>query len=100
MKFRMPFAVSVALVLLMVASSPRAQQTVPPWGSTPNDAAQSQAPPAESLEGSLPAKASKAPKTPLATHRFWDLENDLLFAGVAGGRGLDYSSTLNLRRRG
>ncbi len=34
-------------------------------------------------------------------HRIWDLENDLLFAGVPpGARGLDYSSTLNLRRRG
>jgi hypothetical protein len=33
-------------------------------------------------------------------HRFWDRENDLLFAGVAGARVLDYSSTLNMRRRG
>jgi hypothetical protein len=34
------------------------------------------------------------------THRFWDKENDWLFAGVAVSRGLDYSSTLNFRRRG
>ena len=33
-------------------------------------------------------------------HRFWDRENDWLFAGVAAGRALDYASTLNLRRRG
>jgi hypothetical protein len=33
-------------------------------------------------------------------HRFWDRENDLLFAGVGGARALDFSSTLNLRRRG
>jgi len=33
-------------------------------------------------------------------HRFWDRENDLLFAAVAAGRGLDYASTLNLRHRG
>lgn len=33
-------------------------------------------------------------------HRFWDRENDLLFAAVAVGRGLDYASTLNLRSRG
>ena len=32
-------------------------------------------------------------------HRFWDRENDLLFAGVGAGRALDYASTLNLRRR-
>jgi hypothetical protein len=34
------------------------------------------------------------------THKFWDRENDLLFAAVGAGRALDYSSTLNLRRRG
>jgi hypothetical protein len=34
------------------------------------------------------------------THRFWDKENDWLFAGVAASRALDYSSTLNFRRRG
>jgi hypothetical protein len=33
-------------------------------------------------------------------HRFWDRENILLFAGVGIGRGLDYASTLNIRRRG
>jgi len=33
-------------------------------------------------------------------HRFWDWENGLLFAGVTGARALDYSSTLNMRRRG
>jgi hypothetical protein len=33
-------------------------------------------------------------------HHFWDKENDLLFAGVATSRTLDYFSTLNMRRRG
>jgi len=33
-------------------------------------------------------------------HRFWDKQNDLLFAGVAAARTLDYFSTLNMRRRG
>jgi len=33
-------------------------------------------------------------------HRFWDRENDWLFAAVGAGRALDYASTLNLRRRG
>ncbi len=33
-------------------------------------------------------------------HRFWDKENDWLFAGVGASRTLDYFSTLNLRRRG
>ncbi|MDP9338444.1 MAG: hypothetical protein M3P45_06205 [Acidobacteriota bacterium] len=38
--------------------------------------------------------------TLLTEHRFWDKENDLLFAGVAATRTLDYFSTLNMRRRG
>ena len=33
-------------------------------------------------------------------HRFWDRENDLLFAAVGASRTLDYFSTLNFRRRG
>jgi hypothetical protein len=35
-----------------------------------------------------------------AGHRFWDRENDWLFAAVGAGRTLDYFSTLNFRRRG
>jgi hypothetical protein len=37
---------------------------------------------------------------PEKTHRFWDKENDWLFAGVGASRTLDYFSTLNMRRRG
>jgi hypothetical protein len=33
-------------------------------------------------------------------HRFWDMTNDLLFAGVGASRTLDYFSTLNMRHRG
>jgi hypothetical protein len=33
-------------------------------------------------------------------HRFWDRENILLFSLVGTSRALDYSSTLNMRRRG
>jgi hypothetical protein len=33
-------------------------------------------------------------------HRFWDRENAWLFAAVGASRTLDYSSTLNMRRRG
>jgi len=35
-----------------------------------------------------------------AEHNFWDRENMALFAAVGGSRALDYSSTLNMRRRG
>lgn len=47
---------------------------------------------------------SVAPKPPagslLPEHRFWDKENDWLFAGIGAARTLDYFSTLNMRRRG
>jgi hypothetical protein len=44
----------------------------------------------------------KNPPTPAPpkTHRFWDKENALLFAGVGASRTLDYFSTLNFRSRG
>jgi hypothetical protein len=44
------------------------------------------------------APVKKTAATPV--HRFWDKQNIILFAGVAVARGLDYSSTLNMRRRG
>jgi hypothetical protein len=89
----MPSLVRRALFLLAVASTLHAQQfaeaTAP--DSTAEVAAQSQTPVPPSTAGSIP---------PQTTHRFWDRENDLLFAGVGAGRALDYASTLNLRRRG
>ena len=36
----------------------------------------------------------------LPKHRFWDKENNWLFAGIGATRTLDYFSTLNMRRRG
>jgi hypothetical protein len=49
------------------------------------------------------AVGQNAPAKKRATtsvHRFWDKQNIILFAGAAVARGLDYSSTLNMRRRG
>ncbi len=43
---------------------------------------------------------SQEKAAPLKGHRFWDRENDGLFAGVGASRTLDYFSTLNMRRRG
>ncbi len=39
-------------------------------------------------------------KKPEAPHRFWDRENDWLFAGVTGARMLDYASTRHFRDQG
>jgi len=50
---------------------------------------------------SVPEATRKPTVKPLPeTHRFWDKENDWLFAGVGASRALDYFSTLNFRRRG
>jgi hypothetical protein len=50
-----------------------------------------------------PQNGMGAPAAPIVkpvVHKFWDKENILLFAGVGAARGLDYASTLNMRRRG
>jgi len=59
-----------------------------------------QTPGQTAASGSAPPNPTVEPSGDEPVHRFWDLENDLLFAGVAGARALDYSSTLNMRRRG
>jgi hypothetical protein len=89
----MPFSMRLALLLLGVAFSLHAQQIAEPGASdsTADVAPQSQTP--------TPAPTAGSP-APQPTHRFWDGENDWLFAGVGAGRALDYASTLNLRRRG
>ena len=70
-------------------------------------------PGASATRGQEPARADQFPPTGASTppagkqtvplrqeHRFWDKKNAWLFAGVGASRALDYSSTLNLRRRG
>ncbi len=72
-------------------------------GASPLQAQQLRAEPLPSADlTKISAELPAAPQAPTTqtTHRFWDRENDLLFAAVGAGRALDYSSTLNLRRRG
>ena len=86
------------VLLLAVPLSLFAQQPTEPAPQAPPGAG-TQAPsqPATPLpDHPQPAPAEKKPQV----HRFWDTENDLLFAGVLGARFLDYASTLNARRRG
>jgi len=40
-----------------------------------------------------------APAFAFADHRFWDWQNDLLFAGVAAGRAFDFFSTRKFREK-
>jgi hypothetical protein len=93
--------VSCAFFLLAAVCAVQAQQQ-PAEGRDPNAPSAPQpsggAAPADQPKTGEPVKLAKAPVS--IEHRFWDRENDWLFAGVAAGRGLDYASTLNLRRRG
>lgn len=58
--------------------------------------------PTTEAQAPSPAAAPAADKSHSReqVHRFWDKENDWLFAGVGAARTLDYFSTLNMRRRG
>jgi hypothetical protein len=90
-----------AFFLLAVVSGVQAQQQ-------PGESRDPNAPSAPQPAGNTApvdekktAEAAKPPKPAApAVHKFWDRENDWLFAGVGAGRALDYASTLNLRRRG
>ena len=56
--------------------------------------------PPQTVENADEAHKSPAKENAPPQHRFWDKENSWLFAGVGASRALDYSSTLNMRRRG
>ena len=87
---------------MLAAVSAAQAQLQPAESQDPN--APSAPQPADSAAPAAQKKSPDASKAanPLApgVHRFWDRENDWLFAGVGAGRALDYASTLNLRRRG
>jgi hypothetical protein len=106
-----PSPARLALFMLVFPISLRAQQFAEPKGSDLPAAVapQSQTPAAAPAAGPVSGDSTlysgrssqaQTPHAPQPTHRFWDRENDWLFAGVGAGRALDYASTLNLRRRG
>ncbi len=66
------------------------------------DATRAQQPPLHADQGSPqgPSQAQVGPAPAQTIHHFWDWTNSLWFAGVGASRGLDYASTMNLRRRG
>jgi hypothetical protein len=63
-----------------------------PVGMTAQDNPQTPATP--------PATAPGSAKTAPPVHKFWDKENDLLFAGVGAARMMDYASTRHFRDLG
>jgi hypothetical protein len=92
----------VAVVLFPVAEPIAAQQTqsdvdrresAPTVPAAPDGASSSEKKTEGIIQPGPPPLRSDA-------HRFWDRENDWLFAAVGAGRALDYASTLNLRHRG
>jgi hypothetical protein len=94
-------AIAGAIFLFAAVSALQAQQQPaesrdPTTPSAPQPAANATAADQKKTAGAV--KAANPPV--LGIHRFWDRENDWLFAGVGAGRALDYASTLNLRRRG
>jgi hypothetical protein len=95
-------AIAGAFFLLAAVSAVQAQQQPPGESKDPNAPSAPQpagsATPADEKKTAEAAKPANPPEP--GVHRFWDRENDWLFAGVGAGRALDYASTLNLRRRG
>jgi len=94
-------AITGAVFLLTAGSAVHAQQQ-PVEGRDPNaPGAPQPAGAAPSAQQKKSAEAAQPAKPPAPdVHKFWDRENDLLFAAVGAGRALDYASTLNLRSRG
>jgi hypothetical protein len=97
-------------VLLLVASgamrclagAPFAQETAVQQAGSPGADARKPASPKPrgplGVDPSLPGNKKEAARE--MVHRFWDKQNDWLFAGVGASRTLDYFSTRNMRRRG
>jgi hypothetical protein len=99
----------LALLLLVASSSmgclaevSSAQEAVAQRPDLPDvDPAKPGSPkPSETMGVDAPLAGNKKNAAREKAHRFWDKENDWLFAGVGASRALDYFSTLNMRRRG
>jgi hypothetical protein len=94
-------AIVVAFLSVAVAPATYAQQQADEKQESNPPAAPQPASGAPSADQTKPDSVPKPTISPaFGEHRFWDRENDWLFAGVGAGRALDYASTLNLRRRG
>jgi hypothetical protein len=98
--FNRVHAASLAFLLFSMSVAVCAQQAQPgqaaPSAEVPQPHSGTQQPGAEKPAEPPPGAAEKKPPV----HRFWDKQNDWLFAGVGAGRALDFASTRNARRRG
>jgi hypothetical protein len=92
----------LAVLITLVASAARGQEQVRISSGAWNLGTIHLTQDAKSAQqgGTPEGQSAPAKKRAAQAHRFWDKQNIILFAGVGAARGLDYSSTLNLRRRG
>jgi hypothetical protein len=84
--------VTICVPVSLRAQEKGAQQPESPKSDSPK--------PCSSADFDLSNSGNKKETPPVNEHRFWNKENDWLFAGVGASRALDYFSTLNMRRRG
>jgi len=89
-------------LMVCVASSSCARQTAAQRPDSPKENSPRPDSPRTGTEEDVgpPISGKQLGAGPERAHRFWDKENDWLFAGVGASRTLDYFSTLNMRRRG
>jgi hypothetical protein len=90
------WAAALAALLMGVSAQIAGAQT--PRTEYPASPSQTQNAPPTAVHGE-PEKRNLWIDPP-KEHRFWDKQNDWLFAAVGASRTFDYFSTLNLRRRG
>jgi hypothetical protein len=88
---------AVSAVMICVLPASRAQEMP---AQQPDSSKADLPKPSTVPGGDLYNLGNKKKAAPERGHRFWDKENDWLFAGVGASRTLDYFSTLNMRRRG
>ena len=100
------FGLAAILVCASLAPSPSRANDAPALPDAPAASAATArcGPGSTRLGGKVePAEGAPSPaleRHALAEHPFWDRQNVALFASVGTSRALDYSSTLNMRRRG
>jgi len=99
------FAIAAALLCAGLFPRPSRANDGPSLPDAPAPSAVAKArsrpgPPEGKARGAASALWPAAERQDRAEHPFWNRQNVALFAWVGASRALDYSSTLNMRRRG
>jgi hypothetical protein len=95
------FLAATSLMSCWAGGSRAQEREAQPPGAPKVDSPQRTPPCGDAGDGASPSNSGNwNERAHPKEHRFWDKENDWLFAGVGASRTLDYFSTLNMRRRG